>query len=572
MSTLEQTPDHYWLYAGRAALTRGAWEEAHACIVTALRLEESAEALEELGLAAWGLNDATVVFDARERAYILYRRRGDACAAARLATTLALDYFYFRGEHAVASGWLQRARRLLAGEGTCVEQGWLAVTESLIAAWIEHDFAKVERLCAEAAMLGKALSDLDLEMLALACEGLALVSQGEIAEGMRRLDEATLAALSGEMTVADAACMTCCCLIFACEWTRDLGRVTQWLKKLRVLAGHYAHPTQLYFCRTHYAGVLIWQGAWAEAETELEAAITGLEASQPALAAEALLRLAELRCRQGRFEAAVTLLERAESPPFQALRGDFCLLVRAALALAHNDAETAVNLGERFLRAIPHQNRMERIGGLELLIVALAARGDQARAEAVLAELRAVAAAVATKALHAAVRFAEGVVAAAVADFDMARCCFEDAADRYAQSGAPFETAWARLELAGSLLALDQAQAAQQQARSAHTVLHRLGAAPLAAHAEVLLEDIRTTPHGGKTFVDGLTPRELEVLRLIAAGHSNQDIAKTLALSVRTVERHISNIYTKVGVSGAVARAAVTDYAHRHGLLSPATG
>src|SRR3712207_9381979 len=123
-------------------------------------------------------------------------------------------------------------------------------------------------------------------MLALACEGLSLVSQGQIGEGMRRLDEATLAAVAGEMTDIDAACMICCCLLFACEWTRDYQRAAQWIARLQDLAIRWAHPTQLFFCRTHYAGLLVSRGAWREAEAELVAAITGLEATQPALTAE----------------------------------------------------------------------------------------------------------------------------------------------------------------------------------------------------------------------------------------------------------------------------------------------
>lgn len=554
------------LHDGQAALARGAWEEARICFTAALRGRERPEGWEGLGLAAWGLNETALMFNARERAYQLYRQGGDRYGAARLATNLALDHFYYRGEHAVASGWVQRAHRLLEGLEPRPETGWLAVTEALMAGWAEHDFVTVERLCAQAAALGKAHGDLDLEMLALACRGLALVGQGDVAEGMRHLDEATLAAVSGEMMVADAACTACCCLIFACEWVRDFDRAAQWLDKLRTLATRYAHPTQLHFCRTHYAGVLVWQGAWAEAEAELTASVDELEASQPALAAEALVRLADLWCRQGRFEEAARLLDKAETPPFRALAHHFCLLGRAALALAQGDAETAAELAERFLRAVPQEDRLERVAGLELAIQALTACGACERAVRALAELREVAARAATKPLRASVRFAEGALALAGGDGEMARCAFEDAVDLYSRSSAPFEMVLARLELARSLANLGRSRDAEVQARSALDVLHRLGAAPLAAHAEALLHDLGG--QGGKPSLEGgLTLRELEVLRLVAAGESNQDIAEKLALSVRTVERHISNIYAKLGLSGAVARAAATDFAHRHGLM-----
>lgn len=577
MGDLERTLDHR-LQAGQAALNRGAWADARVCFETALQGAETPEALEGLGMAAWGLNDVAAMLDARERAFRLYRQQGDCQSAARVASNLALDHFYFRGEHAIASGWLQRARRLLAEVEPSLEWGWLAVVEAQIIMWAAHDALAVQRLCAQAAALGRAMGDVNLEMLALACEGLALVSQGEIAEGMRRLDEATLAAVAGEMTAIDAACTTYCCLIFACEWTRDYGRAAQWIERLKALAEHGSHPTQVFFCRTHYASLLMGQGAWAEAEAELVAASTHLEHTQPALAAEAIIRLAELRCRQGRFDEADALLARAESPPFKSLAGDFCLLGRAALSLAQGDVEMAVDLAERFLRAIPKENRMERLGGLELLILAQAARGDQAQALATLAEFRDATASITTRPVRASVCFAEGAVAFADGDYEAARRCFEDAVDGWAASRAPYETALAQLELARALLALGRLQAAEQQAREAFDALQRLGAEPDAARAAGLMREIETNASvrghqkGRAPDLPELTPRELEILRLIAAGQSNQDIAKSLVLSIRTVERHISNLYAKLGVSGSTARTAATALALGHGVGTPPAG
>lgn len=555
------------LRAGQAALGRAAWTEARSCFAEALRAEETPEALEGLGMAAWGLNDAAATFEARERAYRLYRQGGDRRGAARVAASLAIDHFYFRGETAIARGWLDRGRRLLAGAEPCAEAGWLTVVEAQITGWADHDFGAVGRLAAEAASLGRAVGDLDLEMMALACEGLALVSQGQVAEGMRRLDEATLAAVAGEMRNIDAACTSCCCLIFACEWTRDYERAAQWIARMGDLAQRWGHPTLVFFCRTHYAGLLISQGDWAGAEAELVATIAELEAAQPALAAEALVRLADLRCRQGRLEAAAALLARAEAPPFRALAGDICLLVRAGMALAQSDLEAAVELAERYQRTIPADNRMERFGGLELLVPALVARGEQARAEGVLADLRAVTEQVGTRPMRAAASFNEGLVAAGAADFARARRCFEDAADDWARSGAPYEAAQARLGLAEVLLALDRPQDAGRQARAALDTLGRLGAEPDAARAAELLAACAGPPRRAAPPVPaGLTPRECEVLCLIAAGRSNQEIARALVLSVRTVERHISNIYAKLELSGPSARVAAAAFALRHGL------
>jgi ATP/maltotriose-dependent transcriptional regulator MalT len=569
-STTGQTLDGL-VSAGRAALAHSAWTDARAYFETALQHGETPEVLEGLGMAAWGLNDAAVMFDARERAYRLYRRRGDPRGAARVAASLAMDHFYVRGELAIANAWVQRGRRLLAGLELCPESGWLAVVEALMLGWTAHDVAAVQQLCAQAAGVAQSSGDIDLEMLALACEGFALVSQGEIGEGMRRLDEATLAAVTGEMTGIDAACTACCCLIFACEFTRDYERAAQWIARLQDLATRRAHPTQLYLCRTHYAGLLVSRGAWREAEAELVAAIAELETTQPALTAEALVRLADLRCRQGRFDAAAELLARAESPPFRALAGDLFLLGRAALALAGDDVATAIDLAEQFLRAVPHEDRLERVGGLELLLAALVTGGDHRRAAAVLDELRAIAGSVATKPMQATVRFAEGMLGMAAAEYDTAKCCFEDAVELWSRSSMPYETALARLGLAQALHALGRTQVANQQAREAHDGLQRLGALPDAARAAALMGETAATPYtqpGTTPGASDLTPREREVLCLIAAGKSNQDIARELVLSIRTVERHISNIYAKIGMSGPTARTTAATYALQHGLTS----
>src|SRR5262245_44947986 len=113
--------------AGRAALDRGDWQGARLAFEAALQASEDPEALEGLGLSAWWLDLADVVFDARERAYRAYRERDDSLGAARLAVFLAWDAAAFRGEHAVANGWLQRARRLLEGLPASKEHAWLAL-------------------------------------------------------------------------------------------------------------------------------------------------------------------------------------------------------------------------------------------------------------------------------------------------------------------------------------------------------------------------------------------------------------------------------------------------------------
>jgi ATP/maltotriose-dependent transcriptional regulator MalT len=554
--------------AGREALARGAWEEARACFEVALEQGATPEILESLGVAAWWLNDATVTFHARERAYRLYRERGDRQGAARVATCLAIDHYTFRGEHAVGNGWVQRAHRLLRGLDQGPEHATLAIWEGHVALMLHNDTATARRLSAQAVTVARSLAVIDLEMLALALEGLALVSQGRIAEGMRLLDEATTAAVAGEMTDVDAIVTACCYLIYACERVRDYDRAAQWCDRVMRISERWLYRLMFSLCRTHYAGVLMWRGAWREAEAELAAATSELVATHPAMAAEGIVRLAELRRRQGRLDEAAALLRQAESHPLRMLGGKLALLGQGALALDQGDARRAADLAERFLRGAGAEDRLDRVAGLELLVRAQVALAEPGQAGPAVAELRSIAVAVATEPLLAAASFAEGLVAAA-GDPETARPRFEDAVDLFERGGAPFEAAQARIELARVQCALGRSIAAEREARGALDTFRRVRAAREVDRAATVLREVEAATRGravNAPDLAGLTPRELDVLRLLGAGKSNLQIAAELVLSVRTVERHVSTIYEKIGARGKVARSAATAYALSHGL------
>jgi DNA-binding NarL/FixJ family response regulator len=564
MSGRKQTiVDH--LGAGWAALKTGAWEEARNAFELALRQEETAEALEGLGWVTWWLNDVPVTFEARERAYRLYRDRGDDQAAARMAVSLAADHFLRRGEHAVANGWFQRAHHLLAELAPCPEQAMLAIWESYVAAVFAHDTAAARRLGAQARALASALGAVDLEMLAQASLGFATVCEGDITEGMRLLDEATAAAVAGEMTDPDAIVTTCCYLISACERVRDYDRAAQWCERAMRLADRWSYRFMFAYCRSHYAGVLIWRGDWPEAEAELEAATGALAATFPAMAAEGIARLAELRLRQGRVEEARALLDRLEAQPLRTMGSKLGLLGRAALALEGGDATATVHLAERFLRGVPVEDRVARVDGLALLARGQAALGDLARAAQAVTELQAIATAIATPALQATTSFVEGVVAAADSDVDAARRRLEDAVDLFESCGAPYETAQSRLELASVLAQSGRTEAAGAEARAALDILQRLGAAREIARASAVLGGLAALrDHHESQPAMRLTAREREVLRLVAEGLSDKEIGVALGLSEHTAHRHVANILTKLDVP---SRAAAVAQAAQHHLF-----
>ena len=428
------------LTSGREALRRLAWQEARAAFEGALGLDESPEALEGLAQATtWLHDDATL--DYRERAFHSYRSRGDRAAAARNAIWLAVDLVEFRGAEAVANGWVQRARRLLDELDPVPEHAWMALYEALAALMGDNDPAAAIIAARQAGTLGRQLDVFDVEMTALALEGLAVVSSGDVAAGMRLLDEAATAAVADEVADASMRSTILCSLMDACDRVRDFERASQWATRAREASARWGIHELFSTCRPHYAVVLTWRGAWEEAEAQLQAAIGELTAIRPPMAVESIVRLAELRTLQGRFEDAAMLFAQVEHAPLAQLG-------RARLALAHDDAPMAVELIDRFLRRIPASDRVERAVGLELMVRAQLASGDIEAAAASCSELHDIAGRVAVPSVSAAVCSATGLLARAHGEREAARHAFEEAVDRYGRAAAPFETACARLELA----------------------------------------------------------------------------------------------------------------------------
>ncbi len=542
------------LGAGWEAITRGAWEEARVQFSSALAQEETPEALEGLAMASGWLDDGVIAIASRERAYRLFRGREDPRAAARAAIWLASDSIVFRNDDAVASGWLRRAHRLLAGLEPAPEHGLLAVQEGQIAIRFRDDPATALQGAAEAIRIGRSLGIVDIEMLGLALEGLALVGQGDVAEGMQRLDEVAAAAVGGELGDPRAVCLCCCNLIFACEQVRDFDRAAQWCQHTQDFCRRWRVRDFFAICRAHYASVLMWRGAWAEAEEELGEVTAELRATRPGYVADAVARFGELRRRQGRFDEADVLFAQAGVHPIAQVG-------RARLAFDRGDARAATELCDRFLRRLPESNRTERAGALELLACARAGLGDD-EAVAAAHELRALAVAVGTPPFEASAAFAGGMVAAALREDDLARRAYEDAVDLFDGCGLPFEASQARVELAGVLAAQGAFEGAGSVARSASEAFTRLGASYEAKRACELRE--RYERGGVERRAAGLTAREREVLGLVAEGLRNREIAAQLVLSDHTVHRHIANILSKLRMS---SRTAAVTYAAEHGLL-----
>ncbi len=539
--------------AGWAELAGGRWHDARASFEKALADAETPAALEGLSWAAWWLDDAATVFDARARAYRLYRREGDAPAAARMATWLAADQLDFRGAAAVARGWLQRAHRLLDGLDPGPDHGWLAFHDGYIAHAYADGAETIER-AVYAADIGRRFGVADLEMLGLALEGSALVSRGEVGQGMRRLDEATAIALEGEATIPISGAWACCFLVSACTAASDYERAFEWCDRIAEFAERYGSRYMLAFCRAEYGTVHLWRGRWAEAESVLESSLDDFSRSRPAWVESPLLGLAELRRRQGRHAEMNGLLDRASASP----AAQMC---RARAALDRGETRRAADLVERLLRQLPQERRLDRVPALQLLIDARLARGELDEAAAALGAVREAERVTGTAPLRAGADLAEGMLAAAGGDHDRARPLLEDAVDRFERAGGPFDAARARIELASSLVALGRGDAARHEAATALRALRELGAVVDAERAQRLFDATSSDPATGHP---GLTARERQVLRLVCGGLTNRQIAERLVVSEHTVHRHITNTLRKLGLHSRTAAAA---YAVRSGLL-----
>jgi ATP/maltotriose-dependent transcriptional regulator MalT len=535
--------------AGNAALVISAWDDAKQYFESALAHEESVEALEGLAWATSWLGDTDASLAAREQAFRRHRAAGNIGGAVRMAGWLANDALHFRGDHAVAAGWLERGRSFVADLPPSADYGWLLVIEAYYALEVEADPETAASKGEAAAALGAEFGVPDLVAIGIAIEGAALVVQGRVEHGLRRLDEAAAVSVGEDFELPISPAWALCILIAICERVGDFARVTQWCEAMRSMGERLNGRHLIGVCRSAYGQVLACQGEWPAAEAELVAAVADLESMRPGMAPNGLARLGELRARQGRSEEARALFERAGPNPA-------ALVGLGVLRLDEGDAVGAADIAERVLRRIADTAGIDRVPALELLARARAASGELDQARVALVELERVVEGLGTPYLKGRARLVAGEVAGLGSEREEARRNLEDALDLFEESAAPYEAALARLALSATLASMGRADAAAAEAERAQQAFAQLGALRDASRAG-----------GSGQGADGLgvlTPREREVLTLVAQGLGDAEIAERLVVSPHTVHRHVANVRTKLGLS---SRAAAVAYATREGLL-----
>jgi ATP/maltotriose-dependent transcriptional regulator MalT len=528
------------LASGRTALERGEWAEARAHFEEAAAADDSPEAWEGISRAAWWTDDAEATFAARERAYRGYRQAGDARGAARMAMWIASDHLDYRGDDAVAEAWLRRGRALLEGHPFCVELGFIGVLEADIALLARSDPASAERGAREALELARAAGEVDVEAIALAILGNALIASGAVEEGLRRLDECAALAVAEEFGDTASPGWALCHTVSGCAQAGDFGRAEQWCRALHTWCATWRGRQFFGICRTAYGGVLTTRGDWSLADEELSTAMEDVRTTRPALAASTAVRLADLRARQGRLDEARALFESALPLPH-------AVVGLGELDLRAGEITAAAEAADRVLRRLDDGSVLDRLPALELLARAHAAAGDAAAATAAVQRINEED--FGTPYMRGRVCLIRAEVLAAAGDCDGARRAVEDAIDLFAGCAAPYEAAQARLLLARVLEALGREDRAAAEARAARAAIERLSG---------------RGADGGDGARPELSPREVDILRLVAEGSSDAQIAERLFLSPHTVHRHVANIRTKLRTP---SRAAAVAEATKLGLL-----
>jgi DNA-binding CsgD family transcriptional regulator len=525
-----------------------AWAETYGSLSGRDASELTPRELEALAEAAWWLSKTDESIAARQRAYVGSVAAGDDEHAATMAARLSIEHFS-RGDPAVGAGWLMKARRHAEEVPEGAGHGFLLVVEATVARY-SGDLPGAQELVGRAAELARRFPDPDLMAMAIHTQGIVLILLGETDRGVALLDEAMASVVSGQLTPFFTG-IVYCNVIGTCLEIADVRRADQWSEAARVWCESL--PPESPFpgmCRINRAEVARLRGAWSEAEAEATRASEELMGFDPMGAAQAFYETGEIRRRIGNLAGAEECFARAREIGFDPQPGLALLRFSQGKATAALSALT-VAVGT------PRESRLQQARLLAALVdVALTVPDVDAAAGAAdrLAELAEGSGA---SILQAMAQTAAGAVQAARGDARAAVTSLRRGSVIWRDLRLPYEAARARVLLGLALRAAgDEDDAAVLELRSAIAAFERLGAVPDRDAATALLPGTDALP-------GGLSPREAEVLRLVAAGKSNREIAAELVISEHTVARHLQNMFVKMGVS---SRSAATAFAFEHDL------
>ena len=533
---------------GREWYRRLAWGDAyHALLAADKATPLGVDDLDRLSTAAYLTGRDLEFQHTLERLYRVHVESGDRPRAARSTFWLALTCL-LRGERGQSNAWIARGQRLVE-DGDCVERAYLAVIvaeQQLGDGQADAAFATA----VQAAAVGESCRDADLTAAGRHAQGRALIQLSDVVAGLKCLDETMLAVVAGELSPIMTGLMYCS-VIDTCRQVYALGRAREWTAAFSNVCAH--QPEMVAFtgaCLVHRAEILQLQGAWPEALAEARRASERARRAQRKPPGAALYQQGEIHRLCGEFAQAQDAYRAASELGFEPQPG------LALLRLAEGRTDAACAAIRRLTNAIG--DRVRRASVLPAHVEIMLASGELEEARRARDQLRELAKAFHADALRAVVLQADGAIALADGDayaaLDPLRCAFR----LWESLDAPYETARVRVLIGYACRALGDDEAAELEVEAARSVFERLGARPDLAclDAPNMLARVVSKPP--------LTPRELDVLRLISTGRTNKEIAEELSLSARTVDRHVTNILTKLDVR---SRTAATTYAYHHKLF-----
>ncbi|HEX6197662.1 MAG TPA: response regulator transcription factor [Jiangellaceae bacterium] len=538
--------------SGRSDLREGlllfeqqAWSSAYRALSTADQSDPlSSNELETLAIAAHlaGMDEESD--RAWARAFTIHERAGNDSRAVRCAFWLAFRLLNTRDQPR-SSGWIARIRRLLAERGDCVEHGYRSYLEAMQLLFFGGDVEVATREFGVAVDIGDRYDDADLATLARAGQGRCLIYAGEIDAGLALLDEAMVTVTAGGLSpvvIAD----TYCTVIEGCRELFDLHRVQVWTSGLSAWCD--AQPELVAFrgqCLVDRCEVLRLSGDWLAASAEARRAREVLSTPKPRPPiATAFYHEAELHRLRGENVAAEAAYRRASNAGLDPQPG------LAMLRLAQGKVDVARSAIERAVAE--SGDRLARARLLPAYVEINIAAGESAAAASAAAELTEIAAALRAPLLRAMAATAAGQVSLAHSQARTALTQLRVAESLWTELEAPYHLARVRLLMAEGCAALGDRDGEALEREAARVGFARLGAAGDLAQLQ------------GSSGESPLSVREIEVIRHVAAGESNHEIAEALFISERTVERHVSNIFAKLGIN---SRAAATAHAYKHGLV-----
>jgi DNA-binding CsgD family transcriptional regulator len=534
---------------GRAAFDRHAWQDAYTHLSSAADGSLEIEDLERLAVSAYLIGRAEEAEEHWARGHNQWTHSGNVQRAARCTFWLAFGLLN-RGELASGSGWVDRGLRLLDEQGVeCVEHGYLRYCVALRSTF-EGDVRSGYAGFSNAAKIGEQFGDRELTTLARIGEGRCLIYLAEISQGVALLDEAMVAV--GEQEVSPiAAGDAYCTVIEGVQQLFDLHRMRTWTAALSRWCE--SQPQLVLYrgrCLVHRAEILLLHGAWTDAIEEIDNALGRLaEPLEAVVLADAFYLRGELHRLRGQFTEAAGAYRQANELGREPQPG------LALLRLAEGRLHAAAAAIRRVLHEA--QDPISRSRLLSPYVEIVLATGDIDAARKASEELGSFAAEFNSPLLAALAASATGWVRLAEDDAGPALAPLRQAWRNWRDLEVPYEAARMRVRLAQACKALGDDGGAEMELDAARSVFESLGAAAdLAAVNRMsgITEPIAT----------GLTPREVEVLRLLATGRTNRAIARELMVSEKTVASHVSHIFTKLQLP---SRAAATAYAYEHGII-----